>query len=330
MASESVNSGSLALPTDRLSSNLLSAIFDSISTPFETIKRKKSGGFVVTLQNVEDLFHRIDQVVQQYQLRGMRCDFVLSVEEGGVYRFTSLTKLQGSNLAAMTKQVIAIGINFDILIIPPKSDVDIDEPIPQRFKLEIGIEDPLRAIKSRDDYSFLGLRLRQPEINSAEIRIEYSEYAVSRTLLAVSEEWLDGLKTDTLDTIGNRKRSFLAKSSSLLSGFLPISAMIGGIIFEPADYANIFTPMRYLLLVILMAVVMIFLGAWAEERISKILYILTPRTSFSFSSGDLKTAQNLSSLRKKSWRNLAVVFIGIILSGVIGLFVNLISQKIFG
>ena len=86
------NAGNLALPTDRLPSNLLSAIFDSISTPFETIKRKKSGGFVVTLQNVEDLYHRIDQVVQQYQLRGMRCDFVLSVEEGGVYKFTSLTE----------------------------------------------------------------------------------------------------------------------------------------------------------------------------------------------------------------------------------------------
>lgn len=330
MESEKATAGNLALPTDRLPSSLMSAIFDSISSPFETIRRKKSGGYSVGLSNVEDLYFRIEQIVQQYHLRGKRCEFVLSVEEGGVYRFTSLEKLQKANLTALNKEVTALGIHFDILIIPPKTTDDIEEPTSQRFKLEISIEDPFRAIEIADDYSFLGLKLRQQKVHSADIRIEYSDYAVSRTLLAVAEEWLDGLKTDTRDTISDRTRKRLAITSDNLSVALPLSAVVGGIIFEPANYANLFTPIRYLLFVILLAVIMIFVSVWTDERVSRLLYILTPKTSFSFSSGDGKKAAEILTMRKSAWRNLSVIFLGIILTGCVGLSVNFISQRIFG
>ncbi|MEH6714140.1 hypothetical protein [Parasphingorhabdus flavimaris] len=318
----------LTVPGDRLSPNLLTAIFDQLSGNLETIERMKTGAFIVSIDDLDDIYHRLEQMTSQYRLKGLNCQFVISVEEGGVYRFSSFNKLKESNLKALSKAVSAVSIQCDLLIGSPLDEAEHDSGA-QRFKISATIEDPLRVMERQGDLSFLSLRLRQPEVRTAGIRIEHSDYAVGRSLLSVVEEWLEGLKTDQEGTINSRWRKRLAKSSSASVGLLPICIIAGSIIFEPANYPNIFTPYRYLAMVILLAILAIVLAVFADERITKLLALLSPRTRFELSGGDRKFGEKLCRRRKKAYRNLWIAFVGIFLTAAVGLFVNYLSSLFF-
>lgn len=320
-------SSEITLPADKLTQSLLSAIFDQLSMPFETLSRVKLGAFITGSDDLEDLYYRVMQMTGQYQIRGRRCEFTVSVEEGGVFRFTSLEKLKAANLRAFAKQVCALGISWDLLILPPDND-STEMTTPQRFKINVEIEDPRRARELSDDYFFLGVSLRQSEMPTATIRIDYSDYPVGRALLSVVEEWLDGLKTDSRGTISKGVRKYISTASSWAVGLIPIIVLVSAIIFEPARYQNIFTPIRYLLSVLLFAIIAIFVGVKIDEVSTKLLRILSPRTRFDLTSGDFKNSDSLGLLRERSFRNLWLLFVGILLACAVGVFGNYIFATI--
>jgi hypothetical protein len=331
MSLDAVFHREITLPADKLSPSLLSSIFDHLSLQLESLSRTKSGAFVAGLGDLEDVYYRVSQMMNQYQVRDLRCEFTISVDEGGVYRFTSLEKLQAANLQALSKQVYAVGVSWDLLILPPSSGQDEDDVcLPQRFKVNVAIEDPLRIHERTEDYLFLGIKLRQRNIPTASIRIAYSDYPVGRALLSTIEEWLEGLKTDSGDTIDEATRKWFSKVSSAFSALMPIAVIAGAIIFEPDIYSSVFTPIRYLLTVILLAIGAIFLAISADEKIAKLLYTVSPRTRFDLSAGDRKLAGKLERSRKKAYRNLWLIFVGLIMTALVGLFVNYLSAAIMG
>ena len=306
----------------------MSAIFDSIASPFDRISRHRKGAFVIEYDDIESLYYRVIQTMDQYNIKGQRCEFVFSTDEGGIFKFTSIEKLASANLNALTKAVRSLSVLFDILIFPPEKETISKDPEAQRFKLSLTIEDPVKIIEDSEEYRVLGINIQHPDYPTANISIDYSDYAVSRTLLAIAEEWLEGLKGDTDSVLSPKSRKIMAKIGESLPAFFPISVLIGALIFEPEIYPSVFTPIRYLLFVILLVIGGIALSVYTETRITRLLGIISPKTTFLISSKDQKNRNDRVSLRKRAIRKIVFIFTGIVVATLIGVFANYISSQI--
>jgi ABC-type phosphate/phosphonate transport system ATPase subunit len=78
---------------------------------------------------------------------------------------------------------------------------------------------------------------------------------------------------------------------------------------------------------------LVFLGlviaVVANEKLGSLANSLVSKTRFDITSADIKLAENETNNRRKSKRKIGMIFTGILLASVMGLFVNYISSKIF-
>lgn len=209
------------------------------------------------------------------------------------------------------------------------SEVEAGQNIPQRYKVLVTIEDPRRIAERSFGKSILSVRLHEPNWPTGYASISYADYAVGRTLVTIVNEWFSEIDIREDGSISLKSAKAIRKTSNWLVWMVPSSAITAGIMFEPHEYPNQITPIRYLLIVMLLVFLGFVAAFAAEEKIGSWTERLVSTTRFDLSTGDSKKRERRAANRRRGKQWIALLFTGVLLAGAVGIGVNWISKMIF-
>lgn len=323
------DAGNLVIPHERVPVAAYQAIYHKLTGKTETINRKYAGSFLIDAPAIESIYYKLDQTIQQYNVQAANFEITISDFDGANYRFTSFEKFQFSNIKTLIKPISGFGMELDLLVVLP-SELPEAECIPQTYKVLISVEDAGRIAQRHFSRSVLTIRLHEPAFPTGSATINFADYSVGRTLLSLVNDWFEEITSADEETWSIKGIKFLKWAGNWGSAIIPFSVLVGGIVFEPANYPNFFTPIRYLLAVILASFVAIGVAIYFNERMDAIADLLVSKTRFRLSSGDQKAHDHRIKARKKATARAGIIISSIVIAAIVGVFVNVITSKFFG
>ncbi len=303
------------------------AIYHRITKKTETFVKRYRAPYLITKNAVSDFHHKMSQILQQYQILSSNVELTVSLAESGVHTFSSFEKFEMFNLDGLMAQSQEFGIEIDFLIVLPSTTIE-SRDISQRYKVRIAYSERERIIYRR------GIGLIVEEESSGEVgdaivcRIEYADYAVARNIQALVEEWVKALPLDDSKTIGGKLQAAISNIEENIP-FVGLAApLLGGILFEPQHYANIISPIRYLLAVLLTMVLSVAVFVWISGFITKARRLLRPQTRLMFTSGDRANYDRQCKARAKFRSNCGLFLVAVVLATIVSIASNYISARI--
>ena len=164
------------------------AIYHKITRKVERLSKNYEDGYRIDFANLKNLHERFEQIIQQYNVQGSRCQVSHSAKDGYSNTYSSFQKFEMANFdsADCTSK---LHYEFDFLAILP-SEVQQARDAAQRFKIEITFHQEF--IDPEDPgvpYFFRDL----PNIGNLKFELEYSDYAVATAIEATVTQWVGSL-----------------------------------------------------------------------------------------------------------------------------------------
>lgn len=179
----------LVIPTDSIPPAAWQAIYYHLSKKVETSRQLYTGAFEIKKEDIVDLIHRIEQAAIGYGPQAEKLEFEIDFRDDGSQRLTSLEKylaIDFSHKRCCTKRV---AIDYDF-ILSPSTELSIDQNPAQKFKVFIIIDQDFFSGDDPEQAGFFNDGIAGKNILTL---IEYSDYAVSRSLHAAIEDWVSAL-----------------------------------------------------------------------------------------------------------------------------------------
>lgn len=323
--SEAEQSRNLVIPVEKVPVAAFQAIYHHITKKTERLNKAHKGSFKLTADNLEDLFRQVEQSIAQYQVKGDRCEITVSLSNGEVYSYSSFEKFAMVNFGVFIHPTSSIGFEYDFMIVLPSDDIR-GESITQRYKVGITI----RSNEDSDDHIVVvgGRMIREISVFKSPIMtsIEYSDYAVARHMQSMLNEWIGHLRYNDENVISEKSAKMIRRVSGYGVFFLAIAVFLGSVLFEPSNYEDYITPIRYLVLVISTAIAATAFGFWSSEKIDSLVSTLTPRTVILLTHGDTESRDKLVAKRSSARKQIAYIVTGIIIATVVSIFANYLSS----
>ncbi|WP_133030658.1 hypothetical protein [Sphingomonas sp. PP-CE-1G-424] len=322
--------GDLVIPIEMVPVEAFQAIYHKLTERTESLQKRYSEIVVLTPQAVEDLHHHFTQSVSQYNVKASTSGVTMSLENGENHSISSVEKSSTINWASFAAKTQVIRIEYDFLIILPMTRAEVGD-IGQRFKFILAF------LPVRHEFSYeqeAGIIFgpfsssRRKSMISAALSIEYSDFAVARTLQLIADEWIGRITKADDDTSSLKACGRVSKYAGYLIPVMMIAALLGGIYFEIPNYHNLITPMRYLLVVVALAVVAAIGGGLISEKISDTCRLLAPASRLDFTKGDRDAHADLIKRRKAARGSLTFVSGAVIVAFIVGLLVNAVSARL--
>lgn len=326
---DTTDNQNLIIPAARVPVAAYQAIYHKLTGKVESTTKPFFGAYEVTFADISSLHHKLDQAISQYQVQSRNCEYTFSTRKGENFRFTSFDRLEFANLQAYNKPVAAFGLELDFLVVLP-SEVEQGDNIAQRYRVLVTIEDDEWARRRRSARTLFSIELQEPKIPTGQATVHYSDFSVSRTLLSIIDEWFEEVDRRDPEGITEKSETQIDNVAGWLVGILPISIISAGILFEPQKYGSDISPIRYLLLIILLCIVALIIAGWADSKVNRLTGLLRSRTRFSLTSGDDKARSELIQKRKRSRAILVVIFGSVLLALGVGVCSNYVAAKLIG
>jgi hypothetical protein len=315
----------LVIPDGRVPIAAYQAIYHRITQNTERLSSVKKGAYKVSRDDIENLKRIIEQTVQQYRVEAKSEEINLVFSDGEHESYSSFERFKIANFRVMSGQTVSFNYTFDFLIIIPVEINNIPD-IAQRYRASISIatptEDDIHIYKFyRNDH--------QRIIGSFEIEIEYADRSVANNLGAQISLWSDTVKISTGNEESNRvfkAAASVLRNSSLI---LVLSMLFGSMILDPSLYGNHFTPVRYLIFVVMLCTLVGFVGDKISDYAREAISSVTQRNRFDISLGDEKAYSSLKAKISRSKSISYIILTCIVLSFPMGLLVNYVSNIIF-
>lgn len=319
--------GQLVIPTEKIPPSVFQAIYRHIMGKTGTLRRSFKGTFRVTLNDIHDLYRQVEQSVAQYQVNGRKCEISLTLSNGEIQTYESFDKFNRMNFNTFSQETKNIGFEYDFMVLPPAETED--ERIPQRYRINVY----LRSWEDDEgDVIIEGNRfIREIRITSSPITvdIEYSDYAVARHLQALANDWIDRIRFQDETALSAKWIKHIGRISNALFFGLIGAVLVGCVIYEPHYYRNIVSPMRFLVIVIVLLIGSLVFLFYIDNKKDKLIKTLTPRTFILLTHGDDEARAKLLRDRVKAKKTMAFLFSSVILAMLVALTANYLSSRLF-
>lgn len=311
----------LVIPDGRVPLAAYQAIYHRITQNTEHLSSQKFGSFKIGHAEIENLHRQIEQTIQQYRVEAKSESVSFTFSDGDFESYSSFERYKIVNLLLRNGKTENISYSFDFLVILPVEIEDVPE-IAQRYRMTIAISVP----NKNEEEQAIHYPYEEKYLSGVmSVNIEYADRAVASNLQNLVNNWSDGLENTEkggMDWIFNLSRT-VAKHSSV---GLVMSCILGAIIFDPSGYSNIFTPIRYLLSVMLLCFLFGVIGEKFDSFTRNKIRKISNKISFDFTAGDKREQE--ARIRKRSKAKSALIFAltGVVISAVVGIFVNAFTE----
>lgn len=319
--------GNLVIPVEKVPVAAFEAIYQHITRKIETLNKSYKGDFKLTFRNLEELYRQIEQSVAQYQIKAKKCEVSFTLSNGEVHTYSTFEKFASMNYNAITHRIRNISISYDFLVIPPPTDLQLEE-LSQRYKIRVDYTQEME--ESEHIIISGGIFLREITLGSAPVltHIEYSDYAVARHVQSLLDDWVERLRFSDERVLGKKTLKWTRRIATAAVFALVIAAFIGSVFFEPGSYASYVTPMRYFAMVLAVAITALIVGIYLDTQVTKLTGLLTAKTTIQITHGDKEAMNKLLDSRKKSYTSLYFVFSAIIVAMIVSLAANYLTSML--
>lgn len=193
-------------------------IYHHITGKTEQISKKYSENLLIEFSDIEQLHIKIMQLREVVQV--VACNETLTIFHSGERKeeFTSFERFKVYN-SSSTNPTTSVYLKYNFSIILP----DQDRPREYAIKIRIVSRVALAAQMENEVPPFVrGRLLGMITENTAEIKIEYSDYVVARHYMEAFDEWIKGCRRSEKHSI----LSTLQKYSHLFKTIIPASLVL--------------------------------------------------------------------------------------------------------
>jgi hypothetical protein len=306
----------------------LQDIYSTVTGKTEKITKRITTPFRLKFEDLLNLHEQISQCSKQFSIRLSSCSVAVFHINGNKEIFSSIDRFKlynrGNNVA-----VENVEITYTFLITLPELEK------PQPYTLKIFLNSRIGLVeKSKEDTAMPDILSAFISGFSGQFSIEYVDYTVARTYLALFNEWVDALEKSQ----HSKKLSSIQKKShhlrpvfsglTLLAFLISLYLILGQHDGERLEQIDIFE-----FITVLGIGILLFrwsgyvLGRTAEsaiDRVQPISYILLNR-----GDENLLAAQSGSNLRK-SFQAIVATGATFLLSYGVTKYLDRVFQGIFG
>lgn len=286
--------------TNQISFQLAQAFYNEITGKSERLRELYSDPFILKLNDVEQLYHRLVQSTEQYNISAFHESYTVNYVDDSSERFSSLQRLKLHN-GAKGVAVEEIIISYCILIVLPKSNR------PQEYKITVKLASRVAKIEEmRKQVSSMPFEIPLYQLenaNAASFSIDYVDSTVANALMSVIKSWFNTVEKNSI--------SSMVKIARSLSHFVPRITKYGllsMVCFSVWQLSNTFlvqdvhikTATLFTLLSVLAAFLSVRLGMFTGKRAEIALDSIYEQSYINFSGADENFVKMSSDRIRKS------------------------------
>lgn len=189
-----------------LPASVMQALYHELTGRTETLKKTFRDDHIITFQEIEQVCNKLNQFIEQYDVKGADFSFDVSFFGGTRQRLSSLERFMLFDVSAAEK-ISEIDIRFAFLLATPQVGVY------QNYKVIIN----LRSYALHKDFTNLRFGHSRYSDETGSITIEYIDYVVAKSLMSHLSDWIDGC--DKFD-VKRRILNFLGGEYEEQSGYI--------------------------------------------------------------------------------------------------------------
>jgi hypothetical protein len=183
----------------------LQQIYSELTGKSENISKYYDAPIRLTLDDVEQLHHRLIQTWEQYHIVSSSCSFTVYYLKNTKDQFNTFDRLK-FQIGSGSEPVESILFKYEFLIILPNLTK------PQTYSIAIRVVSRLaleRRMREDTISPFLPRFIRLMGRNTASVEIAYADYAVARNFLSAIDDWFKTIPR----SIENKVMKFLQSYS---------------------------------------------------------------------------------------------------------------------
>lgn len=189
-----------------VSLQIVQSIYHELTGKTEQVSKSYNDPFKVNQGDLEQLHYRIQQALEQYNVKAETHQFTVFYQNDTQDRFSSFEKFRSFN-AGSPSAVESILFTYNFMVILPKTCQ------PQGYTLTLRIASPVSIDKKMRRQMFeLPKIIRMMGGRTAVATVEYVDYMVARNLLDIVDGWFQSLSTSQ----GSLIFDFIRKRSSYI------------------------------------------------------------------------------------------------------------------
>lgn len=272
--------------SNKISFQLAQDFYNEMTGKTERIRELFNDPFVLKLTHVEQLHHRLEQSLEQYNICSFHETYSVNYIDDSSERFSSLERLK-LHVGARGCAVEEVIIKYNILIILPKTNRPQEYIITVKMVSRVAKIENMR--KQLDSVHF-GIPLCQFEAaKAASFVIEYVDVTVANALMSVIKSWFGTIEKNPISPTVKTARKFsyfaprLAKYSLLTLTSYYIFASSNTFLSSNNDLK---TATLFSLGSVLIAYLSIRFGVFFGKRIERNLDNIYEQSYINFSGAD--------------------------------------------
>ncbi|WP_447955984.1 hypothetical protein [Vreelandella sp. EE7] len=282
-----------------MSFKLAQAFYNEITGRSERLKEDFNSSFILTMDNIQQLHHRILQSTSQYNVATANASFSIEYLNESSERFSSIERFvahAGSKGIAIEE----VNISYNILVILPQTEK------PQEYRINISLISRCAKLeKMKKDIENLPVSIPMWQFESkvtCRASIDFVDISVANAFMSVIKSWNDCLEVTEMNYALKKIRPF----SNFLPAICKYGLLVVGAYYTYNALNDFFqapsseSTAKFVLLAILLNYVLLRLGNFIGQKSEKHLDKIYQLSYIKLSGADVKLAKDSSSSFRSS------------------------------
>jgi len=309
-----------------ISFKLAQEFYNELTGKSERVKEEFNPSFVLTMDNVQQLHHRIIQSTAQYNVVSANASFSVEYLNDSSERFSSIERFM-AHAGAKGLAIEEVDISYNLLVILPQTNK------PQEYRINIRLISRCAKVeRMKEDIKNLPVSIPLWQFEgklTCRASIDFVDITVANAFMSVIKSWTDCLEVTEMNYALKRIRPFskffpaLCQYGLLAAGGYYTYNAIDPYFITPAPESTA----KFVLFAILVNFILLKVGRFIGNKAEMHLDQIYQPSYINFSGADVKLAKGSSS----SVRTNITLSVGyIILSLGLGVSASLIANIISG
>lgn len=308
-----------------MSFKLAQAFYNELTGKSERVKEEFNSAFILTMDNVQQLHHRIIQSTAQYNVASANASFSVEYLNDSSERFSSIERFM-AHAGAKGLAIEEVDISYSLLVILPQTNK------PQEYRINIRLISRCAKVeKMKEEIKDLPVSIPLWQFEgklTCRASIDFVDITVANSFMSVIKSWTDCLEVTEMN--------FALKKIRPLSKFFPAACQYGLLAagtyytygaIEP--YFETPTPeltTKFVLFAILMNFILLKVGRFIGNKAERHLDQIYQPSYINFSGADVKLAKgSSSSVRTNVTLSVSYIVLTLVLGVAASSIANLIS-----
>jgi hypothetical protein len=314
MGGSSEITGHLVIPQDKVPAAAYQAIYHKLTKKVEKLTEYFDDAYIIRVSDIVQLNDMLCQATRQYKVESQSATAAISFHKDERVDNSSVEKFKMMNFSTQ-KPTEVIEYAFDFYTILPV-ELKEAEDIVQRFKVNIRIDQDFVEEDERlyVIYPASGQNIR--------LQVEYSDYAVGRTLQVCIQDWVKSLESTKKRNLHRRLKSRIDSIMLVVPYSFLIASIWGLSQFRIESFSG-------LLKALAISVLMFAIGRAAAVKLLSKLSNFEPLTFLLITAGDNARRDKIDKQRQRNRSMAYIIFASVMIGILINLFSSYIWEYIF-